>query len=568
VEDIGGTHSGDGTWQVAPPVPDVQRRPGRFVRSLSDERLVSRVRSGDEAAFEAIYDRHHRGLLSFCRHMLGDQQEAEDAVQHTFIAAYRSLVSNDRDILLKAWLYAIARNRSLSVLRARREHVALDDVQPATEGLAAEVERRQDLKDLLSDLQRLPDDQRAALVLSEIGAHTHEEIAVTLDVPTQKVKALVFQARTSIAGSRDARDTPCHVVQEQLATLRGGQLRRTQVRRHVSDCLVCQAFKAETQRQRAAMAIVLPVVPALTLKGGVLGATTASAAPGAAGAGGGGAAVAAGGASAAAGGASAVGGVLVASAVVAGALKGTLMKAVVTAALASSGAGGYLVIEHVAGQGPEPAVAGFDAASAVGPVAAARLVAGGVGLSARADVSADALALKATPYGDELPAQTAQLPLLTAAPQQVAGRTNSAGQPGSDGSAGADGPAPSTALASLPGLPSVAGLPVSLPSAARAPSARRILSGAAAPPVVRTPQGAADLPVAVPGTPLPPLPPVAPVPPAPLAPVAVAPPVAPVPPTSPDAPALPGQPAAAAPPPVTVPPVLAPPAVPTVPRLP
>ncbi len=563
MEDIGGTHSRDGTWQVAPPVPDVQRRPGRFVRSLSDERLVSRVRSGDEAAFEAIYDRHHRGLLSFCRHMLGDQQEAEDAVQHTFIAAYRSLVSNDRDILLKAWLYAIARNRSLSVLRARREHVALDDVQPATEGLAAEVERRQDLKDLLTDLQRLPDDQRAALVLSEIGAHTHEEIAVTLDVPKQKVKALVFQARTSIAGSRDARDTPCHVVQEQLATLRGGELRRTQVRRHVSDCLACQAFKAETQRQRAAMAIVLPVVPALTLKGGVLGATTAS---GAAGAGGGGAAVAAGGASVAAGGASAVGGVLLASAVVAGALKGTLMKAALTAALASSGAGSYLVIEHVAGQGPEPAVAGFDAASAVGPVAAARLVAGGVGLSARADTSADALVLQATPYSDDLPPDAAGLPLLTAAPQRLAGRATFAGQPGSDGSARADGRSPSTALAALPTLPPVARLRVtpSLP-AVRPPSARRILAGAVAPPAGRLPQRVADLPVTVPGTAVPPA---APVPPAPPAPVAVTPPAAPDPPTSPGAPALPGRPAVAAPPPVTVPPVLAPPAVPTAPRLP
>jgi len=357
------------------------------------------------------------------------------------------------------------------------------------------------------------------------------------------------------------------VVQEQLATLRGGALRRTEVRRHVSDCLACQAFKAETQRQRAAMAIVLPVVPALTLKGGVLGATTASAASGAAGgAGGGGAAVAAGGASVAAGGASAVGGVLLASAVVAGVLKGTLVKAAVTAALASSGAGSYLAIEHVAGRGPEPAVAGFDAASAVGPVAAARLVAGGVGLSARADTSADALVLQATPYSDDLPPDGAGLALLTAAPQRLAGRATFAGQPGSDGSAQADDRSPSTALAALPTLPLVTGLRVtpSLP-AVRPPSARRILVGAVAPPAGRLPQRVADLPVTVPGTAVPPA---APVPPAPPALVGVTPPAVPDPPTSPGAPALPDQPAVAAPPPVTVPPVLAPPAVPTVPRLP
>jgi len=344
--------------EAATALLDVQRRPGRFMRSLSDERLVNRVRSGDEAAFEAIYDRHHRGLLSFCRHMLGSQQEAEDAVQHTFIAAYRSLISGDRDIQLKAWLYAIARNRSLSILRARREHVALDDVQPATEGLAAQVERRQDLKDLLADLHRLPEQQRAALVLSEIGAHSHDEIGVILDVPKQKVKALVFQARTSIADSRDARDTPCQVVQEQLATLHGGALRRNQIRRHVAVCPACDAFRAETQRQKAAMAIVLPVIPALTLKSGVLGATTASAAGFGAGGGGavataGGAATAAGGAGAAGTGGSAVfGGGVVASGLAAVATKSLLTKGLVAVAVATgAGGGGYLAVKGASSSG-------------------------------------------------------------------------------------------------------------------------------------------------------------------------------------------------------------------------
>ena len=86
------------------------------------------VRVGDESAFEAIYDRHHRGILSFCRHMLGSREEGEDAVQHTFIAAYRDITAADKPIQLKAWLYTIARNRCLSILRARREQVALDDV--------------------------------------------------------------------------------------------------------------------------------------------------------------------------------------------------------------------------------------------------------------------------------------------------------------------------------------------------------------------------------------------------------------------------------------------------------
>ena len=62
--------------------------PGRLLRTLSDERLVARVRLGDQAAFEVVYDRYHRSLLSFCRHMLGNAEEAEDALQQGCISAY------------------------------------------------------------------------------------------------------------------------------------------------------------------------------------------------------------------------------------------------------------------------------------------------------------------------------------------------------------------------------------------------------------------------------------------------------------------------------------------------
>src|SRR3954464_5250279 len=96
-------------------------RSPRVLGALSDEKLVEQVRRGNEAAFEAVYDRHHRGILSFCRHMLGSPDEAEDAVQQSFIPADDAMQADARDIRLKAWLYTIARNRCLSILRARRE---------------------------------------------------------------------------------------------------------------------------------------------------------------------------------------------------------------------------------------------------------------------------------------------------------------------------------------------------------------------------------------------------------------------------------------------------------------
>jgi RNA polymerase sigma factor (sigma-70 family) len=249
----------------------------RFLRLASDERLVDLARAGSEPAFEAIFDRHHRGVLSFCRHMLGSADEAEDAVQHTFLSAYRGLGGSTREINLRPWLYTIARNRCISILRARREQPSGDLVEPATENLSVEVQRREDLRDLLRDLSRLPDDQRAALVLAELGAVSHDEIAQVLDCPREKVKALVFQARSSLTASKLARDTPCTEIREQLATLHGGSLRRNTLRRHLRDCPGCRAYRAALREQKSALALILPVAPSLGLKSAVLGSGAAGA---------------------------------------------------------------------------------------------------------------------------------------------------------------------------------------------------------------------------------------------------------------------------------------------------
>ena len=242
-----------------------------LLRVASDERLVELVRGGSEAAFEAIYDRHHRGILAFCRHMLASPEEGEDALQHTFMAAYRHLVDGSAEIQLRPWLYAIARNRCLTMLRARRERPLADHEAPATEHLSTEAQRRQDVRDLLGDVARLPEDQRAALVLAELGAVSHDEIALVLNVPRQKVKALVFQARTSLAASRKARETPCEEIREQVANLRGGALRRTTLHRHLRECAGCRAFRDEVALQRKTLAVALPVIPTRRAQGGRAG---------------------------------------------------------------------------------------------------------------------------------------------------------------------------------------------------------------------------------------------------------------------------------------------------------
>jgi RNA polymerase sigma factor (sigma-70 family) len=304
-------------------------RSRRLLAALSDDRLVEQVRRGNDAAFEAIYDRHARGILGFCRHMLASVEEAEDAVQHTFIQAHGSIRGSARELKLKAWLYAIARNRCISILRARREQAAeLHDVPTA--GLSEEVQQRSDLRELLADLRELPEDQRAALVLSEVGDLSHAEIATVVGCEVTRVKALVFQARSSLIETRNARAIPCHEIREQLATATGGVLRRGPLRRHLKHCEGCGEFAVEVRRQRVMLAAALPVLPTLALKKGALAAI---------GLGGGGGAAGGGAAGGAAGGIAS----LVAS--------GGTSKAIALLAVAGATAAGGLMVGEQVGQG-------------------------------------------------------------------------------------------------------------------------------------------------------------------------------------------------------------------------
>ena len=304
----------------------------RLLRLAGDDRLVAQIRRGSDAAFEVAFERHSPGILAFCRHMLGSREEAEDAVQHTFAAAYRNLQGgDDREIVLKPWLFTIARNRCLSLLRARHE-VPQSNTEVATAGLAEQVEQRAELRELLADIHELPDEQRAALLLAEVGGLAQVDIASVLGCETARVKALVYRARSGLIARRDARELPCEQVREQLAELRGGSLRRTELQLHLRECPGCRAFRAEVKRQRQMLAVALPVAPTLGLKSSVLGA------------------VGIGGGAAAAGGVAAGGAAVGGGAALAGVAK--------VAAVAVIAASGTAVVVHEREPGPSPGANG------------------------------------------------------------------------------------------------------------------------------------------------------------------------------------------------------------------
>ncbi len=307
------------------------------------------VRAGNAGAFDTIVDRYQARLLGFCRQMVGSTEDAEDVLQEVFVNAYKAMMADNREINLRPWLYRIARNRSLNHLR-KPKAVAQEsmDMVPMVDAAstAEKVHNREEFRQLLQDVTKLPETQRAALLLREIDALSYEEIAEAMDTTVPSVKSLLVRARISLAEASQARMLTCGEVRVELAEAAEGLAKASgPVRRHVRDCEECQAFRKQLRSDNKALAAMMPVGILAGIKGLVAaklgiggsaagtGAGAASAGAGAgatAGAAGAGAAAASGGAAISAGtAASGIGAVT--SAVGAKALAGVVTAAVITA---------------------------------------------------------------------------------------------------------------------------------------------------------------------------------------------------------------------------------------------
>jgi RNA polymerase sigma factor (sigma-70 family) len=317
---------------LKPTVATGLRGPSPLLRLQPDERLIALTRRGQHAAFETLFSRYHSRLLSFCRHMLGSREDAEDVLQEVFAAAFNAVLADERPINVRPWLYRIARNRSLNHLR-RASAIGVDsmDVHFADHGLSTDgqVLRRESFHELIGDVQKLPETQRTALLLREIDALSYEQIAHAMETTVPSVKSLLVRARISLAEAAEARKLSCEAVRGELGEVAEGLLKISPpVRRHLRDCERCRNFRKLLKDNNHALAAVLPVGPLLLVKRFMLGKFGASA--GAGHAAGAGSATAGVGAAGGAGGAAGAGGLLTASAG-AGAAGGSTVGGFVTA---------------------------------------------------------------------------------------------------------------------------------------------------------------------------------------------------------------------------------------------
>jgi RNA polymerase sigma factor (sigma-70 family) len=347
-----------------------------LLRLQSDERLITLIRRGNHHAFEALVARYQSRLLAFCRHMLSSREDAEDVLQEVFAAAFNAILGDEREINVRPWLYRIARNRSLNHLR-KAQAIGVDsmDVHYSEHGLttADKVHKREEFRQLMSDVQDLPETQRTALLLREIDALSYDQIALAMETTVPSVKSLLVRARVGLAEAAEARLLTCEEVRDELGEVAEG-LRRTTppVRRHLRTCDRCLLFKKQLRQTNRALAAVFPVGPLLLLKKLLL-AHAGGAAAGSGGAAAAGGSAAAAGAAGAAG--AAAGGVFQAGA---GALASKAVAGLAAAAIVTAGA---VEVKHVkdrpsraataqAAKKPEPAPIAPAAAEPV-PVASA-----------------------------------------------------------------------------------------------------------------------------------------------------------------------------------------------------
>src|SRR6476620_5309811 len=157
------------------------------LRIRSEGALRSRAARGDSAAFAAVYERHHQALYRYCRSILRHDHDAQDALQSTMARAFAALQDERRDIDMRPWLFRIAHNEAITIVRRRKASAELTDIPDAGD-LDDRIADREELRNLRLDLADLPERQRAALVLRELNGLSHEEIGRILDLSPAGVK--------------------------------------------------------------------------------------------------------------------------------------------------------------------------------------------------------------------------------------------------------------------------------------------------------------------------------------------------------------------------------------------
>ncbi|HEY2335213.1 MAG TPA: sigma-70 family RNA polymerase sigma factor [Solirubrobacterales bacterium] len=223
----------------------VLHRASLSLGSSSDRRLAKRASNGDRRAIAAIFERYQQELYGFCLGILGEPQDAQDALQNTMVKVLKALPGEEREIALRPWLYRIAHNEAVELRRTRRPTQALHGhLRDGQSSVVERAEQREQLDWLLKDLADLPDRQRTVLVMRELNGLDFAEIGAILDTSAAVVRQSLYEARRNLEQMGQGRSLRCDVVTRVLSDADGRITRRRDVRAHLRDCPDCRRFQA------------------------------------------------------------------------------------------------------------------------------------------------------------------------------------------------------------------------------------------------------------------------------------------------------------------------------------
>ncbi|MEX1257841.1 MAG: RNA polymerase sigma factor [Gemmatimonadota bacterium] len=177
-----------------------------------ERELVHRCRAGDTRFYEPLVRAYEPQGLRLALGMMGNADDARDALQEAFVKTYQSLDRFDSGRAFGPWFFQILRNQCRDMLRSRRARFRMEVVEdgllefrPDTgPGSAARHQARSDARRVLwTALEQLPEDQREVLVLKELQGLRYQEIASVLEVPEGTVASRLFHARKALKETLD-----------------------------------------------------------------------------------------------------------------------------------------------------------------------------------------------------------------------------------------------------------------------------------------------------------------------------------------------------------------------------
>jgi RNA polymerase sigma-70 factor (ECF subfamily) len=168
---------------------------------MEDAEIIQQVLSGKHEQYDLLVRRHQEPLIHFLRGILGGEDEVFDCAQEAFLAAYRNLWRYSAAYTFRSWLYAIARNKAIDLIRKRKKEVPLVleegivDRQPGPEDAWLVKEQAMEVRGILEEL---PEHYRQALYLRYQQELSYDEISMVLNIPVSSVKTHLHRGKEKL----------------------------------------------------------------------------------------------------------------------------------------------------------------------------------------------------------------------------------------------------------------------------------------------------------------------------------------------------------------------------------